>query len=323
MPVLVGMLGFIVFVLVLERSIHGVVFEKFPLRDHPFMYVVYGIFMAGICEETARFISFNILKKKYTGIYTGLAYGIGHGGAEALLMSGLPMINSIVLSGIINSGTINNITAPLPESIANQVHTQVTTLVDTVPLMFLISGIERIFAIGIHIALSIIVYYSVFSQHSERSKFSKYARLLFPAAILLHAIVDIPAALFQLGLIKNIVMVEVILCLSSTLLLLFAWYVQRTLKASLIIPDDTSDIVKRMRNHEKKILAPIIISLGIGAYIIGGGLLVLKLDIPHIPPFIKIAVLIVYLLVLIVLGVVLKERIKEVRRGEEDDLDKY
>jgi uncharacterized membrane protein YhfC len=94
-PMIMGIAGFILFALILERSIHSIVFEKFTLREKPLIYIIYGIFMAGIFEETARFISFKILKKKYTGVGTGLAYGLGHGGMEVILLVGLSMINKL------------------------------------------------------------------------------------------------------------------------------------------------------------------------------------------------------------------------------------
>jgi uncharacterized membrane protein YhfC len=86
LPLILGIFGFIIFTLIFERSIHLIVLNKFSLKEKPFLYLLYGVFMAGIFEETARFVSFNILKKKYTGIGTGLSYGIGHGGIEAILI---------------------------------------------------------------------------------------------------------------------------------------------------------------------------------------------------------------------------------------------
>ena len=62
---IMGIIGFVLSVLVLERSIHTVVFGRFVLKEKPLIYIIYGIFMAGIFEETARFVSFKIIKKKY------------------------------------------------------------------------------------------------------------------------------------------------------------------------------------------------------------------------------------------------------------------
>ncbi|MDR0538038.1 MAG: YhfC family intramembrane metalloprotease [Tannerellaceae bacterium] len=90
--------------------------------------------MAGLFEETARFISFKILKKKYNGIGTGLAYGIGHGGIEAVLLAGLSMIVSIVFCIMINTVGIRfsqSVSAAFPVEIPS----------DFVTLSILISSI--------------------------------------------------------------------------------------------------------------------------------------------------------------------------------------
>lgn len=47
----------------------------------------FGILAAGIFEETARLIGFHLLKKSYPTFATSLAYGLGHGGIEMLIMS--------------------------------------------------------------------------------------------------------------------------------------------------------------------------------------------------------------------------------------------
>jgi uncharacterized membrane protein YhfC len=71
LPMITGIIAFILFVLVLERSIHLVVLNRFALIKKPLIYMLYGTLMAGIFEETARFILFNLLKRKYKGISTG------------------------------------------------------------------------------------------------------------------------------------------------------------------------------------------------------------------------------------------------------------
>ena len=69
------------------------------------------------------------------------------------------------------------------------------------PLTVCISGFERVFAILLHIGLSILVFYAV-----KRSKTGFYF-----LAVLLHALFDVPAALYQLGIIKNVLIVEALL----------------------------------------------------------------------------------------------------------------
>ena len=47
-PLIFGIVGFILFALVLERSIHLFIIPKFQLKEKPFIYILYGILMAGI-----------------------------------------------------------------------------------------------------------------------------------------------------------------------------------------------------------------------------------------------------------------------------------
>ena len=200
-PLLIGCAAFIIFVLILENMLHSVVLRPdvlgaIPLRvNHPVIYVLYAIFAAGIFEETARLISFTLIKNKFRGIATGFSYGIGHGGIECILFVGLSMFSNIVLSFMINSGEIASLGNMIPQDLI------VDPLVNTAPAMFLVSGVERIFAFSFHVAASLLVWTAVNK---------KGAMWLYPVAICLHAILNIPAASMQAGLISSIALVEVL-----------------------------------------------------------------------------------------------------------------
>ena len=220
-PLLTGAAAFILFALVLERQVHLAVLGRFHLRQNPLAYMAYGALMAGIFEETARFLSFHILKKKYRGFSTALSYGTGHGGIEAMLLAGFAMINSIVFSIMINSGMADTITAPLSGAALTQANEQIAALCTAAPYMFLVSGFERLFAIALQLSLSVIVYYSVTSKDKW---------WLFPTAIALHALADVPAALMQAGVLSNIWVVEGIIMISATALSLLAIFTHKRLK---------------------------------------------------------------------------------------------
>jgi uncharacterized membrane protein YhfC len=226
-PMLAGIAGFVIFALVLEALIHRIVIGRFISPGNPVLYVIYGAFMAGIFEETARFIAFKILKRKYQGIETALSYGIGHGGIESVLLAGTAMISSIVTSIIINTGNIEIITGKLQEQALVAVYNQLAALVTTAPYMFLISGIERLMAISVQLSLSVIVFYAVFGKNKV---------WLYPLAIVIHAIIDFPAVIFQTGGIKSIFVTEGIICLLTAGVVLFAKHLHRKLSAT-IIPD--------------------------------------------------------------------------------------
>ncbi|MDR2596726.1 MAG: YhfC family intramembrane metalloprotease [Treponema sp.] len=221
LPMIIGAAAFIIFVLVLEYSIHSIVFKIYPLKEKPFVYILYGILMASIFEETARLISFKILKKKYTGIETGLSYGIGHGGTEAVLIAGISMIIAIIFSILINTGNTEAITGKLQGEALIRMEIQLNTIITTAPYIFLISGVERIFAIILQISLSVIVFYSVFRKGKI---------WLFPAAILLHAVADIPAAAMQVNILKNLLFVECLIAVLCAAVIIIAYFVHKSLK---------------------------------------------------------------------------------------------
>jgi len=74
-----------------------------------------------------------------------------------------------------------------------------------------------------------------------------------------------------------------------------------------------------MTNHGKKIIAPVVVTICLIAYnILIAGLI--SFDMPDI---IRITIAAVSVIVSVVLICVLIQRIKEIKKGEEDDLGKY
>ncbi len=187
--VLVGALTFFIFQVV----------TRFPLltflgKQNWYQVMTTNIFLialflgltAGIFEEIGRFISFKFLLKDKLNWENALAFGIGHGGIEAIILLGIASINNVVYSLLINSGAFDStISANLPIEVANNIKEQ---LINTSPILFLAGGIERVFAITIHIALSIIVLYGV--------KLKQFKYVIY--AILLHTLVNTPSAILSL-----------------------------------------------------------------------------------------------------------------------------
>jgi uncharacterized membrane protein YhfC len=223
-PMMLGVAGFVLFAMILESIVHLNVIDRFALKEKPLIYIIYAIFMAGVFEETARFISFKILRKKYNGIETGLSYGVGHGGAEAILLVGLSLISAIVFCVMINTGNIEIITGKLQGQTLERMNAQLTTLTTTSPYLFLVGGLERVFAIIVHLSLSVIVFYSVYG--CGKNKF-----LLYPLAIVLHAMIDVPAAAMQTGIIKSVALVELSLLFEVAILALIARYIHLRMKS--------------------------------------------------------------------------------------------
>ena len=75
-----------------------------------------------------------------------------------------------------------------------------------------------------------------------------------------------------------------------------------------------------MNKHIKKTIAPVVVVFAISVYYLGIGVLVTKLQFSII---FKALIALVSIVVTLILIFVLIERIKEIRKGEEDDLSKY
>lgn len=192
LPLILGIAVFILFALILEQLMHLFVLKPQPdgsialISNAPWLYVLYGVFAAGIFEETGRLLAFLITKRHYKDIDSAVSYGIGHGGIEAAAIVGLGMLNGIIFAVLINSGSESLNALPIPKE----------DLITSQPwYMYAIAIGERILAMSLHIGLSIIVFASVMMKRKW---------WLFPAAIILHALANTTAAMMQAGLLTNI-----------------------------------------------------------------------------------------------------------------------
>ena len=191
--ILIGAGTFIVFALVLESLLHQLVLKGphgASILGNTLRYALYGGLAAGVFEETGRFLSMKFLMKKEPAKpLPGIAYGVGHGGVEMLILFGITMINNLVISALINSGQADALFAKVPEEAAAQVQAQLDQLQTLGASTLLIGLWERISALILHLGLSMLVWVAV-------RKGGKWL-WLFPAAIALHALVDAGAILLQ------------------------------------------------------------------------------------------------------------------------------
>ena len=191
--ILIGAGTFILFALVLESIMHQLVLNGphgAAILDKTLRYAIYGGLAAGVFEETGRFLSMKFLmKKEPSAPLPGVAYGIGHGGVEMLIIFGITMINNLVISALINSGQTDALFSKVPEDAAVQLQAQLDQL-QTIGAGALLIGLwERISALVLHLGLSMLVWVAV-------RKGGKWL-WLFPAAIALHASVDAGAVLLH------------------------------------------------------------------------------------------------------------------------------
>ncbi|ADQ07987.1 protein of unknown function UCP033101 [Caldicellulosiruptor hydrothermalis 108] len=209
--ILIGALIFFVSQVVLRIPILQILSKQSYFVEFSKHYIVYSLFLgltAGIFEEVGRYVGFRGFLKDRLNYQNGLAYGIGHGGIESILLVGIAYINNIVYSFLINSGSLDIL---LKGKVSPEVIKSIkSALIETPASTFLLAGFERVFTMAIQIALSLLVLVAV-----------KRKRLCYLAfAILLHTIIDAPAA--YMALIKvNIFAIEFMVLLWAVLSLVY------------------------------------------------------------------------------------------------------
>lgn len=220
----IGCAVFVVFALILERIGHQLILygpAGGVIQGNIWLYALYGGLMAGIFEEVGRLAAFRFALRKRKEPVTALMYGAGHGGCEAVLLVGVSMVNNILVSLWYNAGTLEAHMG----TVTAQGQAAVDALVQTPSWMFLLSGVERIIAVALHIALSVLVFAAV-----RRGRYG-----WFWLAVLLHAAVD--AVTLLLASCLPLPVVELVLLVLVAGIVLLAHRVYTGLKKEEISPE--------------------------------------------------------------------------------------
>jgi uncharacterized membrane protein YhfC len=203
-----GIAIFALFAMVIERALNDYVLHRneasAAFLSNPLAFVVYGALAAGICEEVGRVIGMRLLNKRALarsasaasasaaaagkGDGTALTYGLGHGGAEAWLVGVLVQIQWILFAVFENRGELDGYLSNLPTDSVMRIHLILASLTPQTAGIF---ALERVAALVFQIGLSVLMWRGVRAGW----------RGILPLAIVLHALVDVPAALFQAQLV--------------------------------------------------------------------------------------------------------------------------
>lgn len=140
-PYMLGILAFVVSQILIRIPILNYLngtstdFQMFSVMQ-PILFAVLLSISAGIFEEIARFIAMRYFMKQRDW-QSGFLFGAGHGGIEAVLIVGIPVISLLLSQTVIQNGD-----------------------------SYYLGGIERIFAMVLHVGLSFIVLQAVVQKNS-------------------------------------------------------------------------------------------------------------------------------------------------------------
>lgn len=187
-----GAFCFTLFAMVLENMLHSLCLTgnnaiSKAIIASPVLFTLYAAFAAGLFEETGRFFAFKVLLRKHSGNECAAAYGIGHGGIEVMILLGATYAVYLLAKLGVSFGS-------------EEINAGMVATADAISIgMAALAMFERVCAMMIQIGLSMLV----FKAAGDRKRL-----WLYPAAIILHALIDTPAALYQYGIIRSLFVIE-------------------------------------------------------------------------------------------------------------------
>lgn len=221
LPFWIGCAVFVVFAIVLEGAAQLLFMQTSvweTMQGNIWLYGIVGGLFAGVFEETGRFAAFKtVLRKRRDKDINALMYGAGHGGFEVFYLLVISMAANLMYAVMMNTGRTELLTAGIPDEASRQaLNATFAALAGTAPGMFLVSIVERIGAVAMHIALSVLVWFAA----KDNKRF-----WLYPMAVLLHAFVDAFAGIMA-GYVSNVWLIEgaiYVLCGGCVALAVVVW----------------------------------------------------------------------------------------------------
>ena len=196
LPVIVGAFTWLLFAIILKLApAYFLLQADNPLAKTISGNVWYSMILAGVLagvfEETGRFIAFRTVLKKYENRRSSISYGIGHGGFESIYI-GFQMFSMAALAMAINAGMGDQLTAGADEATIAAMTEQLGSMSILTFGECLLGVFERIPSIAVHIAFSVLVF------AAARDKKHLY---LYPLSVLLHAWMDFSVVFYKTGMI--------------------------------------------------------------------------------------------------------------------------
>lgn len=183
--VLAGVLTFLLSQAVHYPAVIGInaLFNKglLPVPSEKWVPLVNGVIgglLAGICEETARWVGFKFLKRKADRYGSAFALGVGHGGIESIILAVLGTGATLFTVLFYNAG--GEVAKGVSTNEVQYMLYQIEQFWTTPWVNGLLPGVERVIAMSLQIFLSTLVWKAVVDR----------SFIWFALAVIYHAVVD-------------------------------------------------------------------------------------------------------------------------------------
>lgn len=210
--VFMGMVVFLIAQLFLRLPIVDFIMAWPPMHDVLQNTWVYALFLgvtAGVFEEGGRYLGYLASMRENRRFVDAVAYAIGWGGLEAMLMVGVSSVNNLLIALFADESV------PLFAS-----------LEEMSPVAILLSGVERILYLVVQIGFSVLVLLAI--------RKGRAGLLWLAGAIALHLLVDAPLPILMDILGLSAYAVEGYLVILAIAAVWFTVYAKR----KLFVDDD-------------------------------------------------------------------------------------
>lgn len=227
-PALTGALVFITFGGIL-KSVPNMFFFQLDnpvsqfIKGNIWGYALCAGLLAGLFEETGRFVAFKLFLKQRDNRETAIAYGLGHGGIECIIVLGFSMLQNFTYAQVINAGQMEKMIGTLEDESSKEVFRELQEAIIELSVQDCVwAGVERISAMVLQVSLSVFVFYAAKTINK------KY---FLAIAIALHSLIDVFAAYNQRLTIGSlpVAALEIIILVYSIAVAIFARKIYLTL----------------------------------------------------------------------------------------------
>lgn len=159
--------GFVIFALILEQSVNSIVLNNTAIQETPWLLYLYGGAVAALFEELGRFFMMKVAMRKNLDAPNAVLYGLGHGGIESVMVVGMSYVNNFIIAVMVQSGKMAESLATLEQAEAEQTVRNLEPLWTLTADQFFLPGVERVLALAMQVAFSLLVYRSVKDQENR------------------------------------------------------------------------------------------------------------------------------------------------------------